>query len=185
MKLKASKRAQQSKGELTTIRVEGDIPAVVYSKKSGSESIRVSGADFNAALRVMEEGHLPTTVFELEIDGKAKKAIVKDIQYHPTSYAVKHLDFLLLESDHEVMVNVPIRCIGVAECVGIKLGGFLRQVKRHVKVKCLPENIPTRFDINVKDLGLKQAMRAKQLPVAANVKMLFPENEVVVTIAKR
>lgn len=185
MKLKTSKRAHEKKSELTTIRVEGDIPAVAYSKSSGSFPIRVSGADFNGVLRTMEEGHLPTTVFELDIDGATKKAVVKDIQYHPTTYQVKHLDFLLLEDNQEVMINVPVRCIGVAECVGVKLGGFLRQIKRHIKVKCLPENIPTRFDLNVRDLGINQSLKAKHIQLGTNVKMLFPENEVVVTIAKR
>ncbi len=185
MKLKTEMRAHQKKSELTNIRVEGDIPAVAYSKQSGTFSLRVNGADFNAALRQLEEGHLPTTVFELEIEGKPRKAIVKDIQYHPTSYKVKHLDFQLLEDGQNVKLNVPVVCTGVADCAGIKLGGFLRQVKRHIRVECLPEHIPTHFELSIKELGLKQSLKAYKIPMADNVRMLFPKNEVVVTIAKR
>ena len=100
----------------------------------------MKGAEFEAVLRKLPKGYLPTTIFELDMEGKTKKAIVKDIQYHPTTYRILHLDFLILEPKITVDVKVPINCIGEADCVGVKLGGFVRPVKRHVEVRCLPDD---------------------------------------------
>ena len=69
--------------------------------------------------------------------------------------------------------------------MGIKLGGFLRQVIRHVKVECLPKNIPSEFIIDVKDLGIRQSKRLKDLAMPNGVKPLASPEEVIVVIAKR
>lgn len=181
MKLTVSKRSSDKKSELTTIRVNGDIPAVLYAKEKKNENIVISGPEFAAAMRKMEQGHLPTTVFELD----GKKALVKEVQYHKTSYRIVHLDFQLLNDKEEVDVNVPINYVGVADCVGIKLGGFLRQVRRHVRVRCLPKDMPKCFEVDVRDMNIGQVRKAKDIGMGEKMRSLFPLNEVVVTIAKR
>ena len=111
----------------------------------------------------MKSGHLPTTVFTLA-DGKTRaRVIIKDIQYHLTTYNVSHIDFGELIDDVPVSVKVPVKCTGVADCVGVKLGGFLRQVVRHVKIECLPQRIPSEFMVDVKDLGIRQTKRLKDI----------------------
>ena len=84
-----------------------------------------------------------------------------------------------------VKVKVPVNCIGVADCPGIKLGGFLRQVARYVKVECLPKLIPAEFIVDVKDLGIRQTKRLKDLSLPSGVKALESPEEVLVVIAKR
>lgn len=185
MKLNMSKRVGAKKGEVKAIRREGNIPSILYSQKRAAEKIEINGTEFGTCLRQIEQGRLPTTVFALS-DGKAEtKAIVKDIQYHPTTYQVLHIDFEELVNDVPVSVKVPIECTGVAECLGIKLGGFLRQVIRHVKVECLPKAIPTKFVVDVKDLGIKQSRRLSEIQMPAGVRPLAKLEEVVVVIAKR
>ena len=185
MKLTVSKRAGEKKSELTKLRHQGDIPAAVYSKGRPCEKFIVNGAEFAAVIRKLPKGYLPTTVFELDIDGKKVKAIVKDIQYHPTTYRVLHLDFMVLDDKAEVEVKVPIACVGEADCVGVKLGGFVRPVKRHVKVRCLPKDIPTDFKINIKNLGIGQAKRVGDIEFGKAIRPLATEKEIVVVIAKR
>ena len=180
MKLKVSKRAPQGES-LNAIRRQGNIPAVIYRGQDKGEMITVEGADFEKALRTMEKGHLPTTVFE--VDGK--RAIVKEIQYHPSTYQILHVDFQELKEDRTVDVNVPTKCLNEAYCTGIKLGGFLRQVRRHVKVRCLPKDMPKHFEIDVKELNIGQAKKAKDIAMGSGVRSLFPLDEVVVVIAKR
>ncbi len=86
MKLKLSKRSGQKKSELTQIRFRGDIPSVVYQKGAPAQNAYVEGVDFQAVLRRLDQGYLPTTIFELDLNGAVSKAIVKEIQYHPTTY---------------------------------------------------------------------------------------------------
>lgn len=185
MKLTVSKRAGEKKSELTKLRHQGDIPAAVYSKGKPCEKITVKGAEFSAVIRGLPKGYLPTTVFELEVDGKKIKAIVKDIQYHPTTYQVLHLDFMILDDKVVVDVKVPIACIGEADCVGVKLGGFVRPVKRHVKVRCLPKDIPTDFKLSIKELAIGQSKRIGDIEFGNAIRPLATDKEIVVVIAKR
>lgn len=185
MKLTVSKRAGEKKSELTQLRHQGDIPAAVYSKGKPSDKIAVKGDEFAAVIRRLPKGYLPTTVFELDIDGKKVKAIVKDIQYHPTTYRILHLDFMVLEDKTVVDVKVPITCVGEADCVGVKLGGFVRPVKRHVKVRCLPKDIPADFKLNIKDLGIGQSKRIGDIAFGNEIRPLASDKEIVVVIAKR
>ncbi len=185
MKLTVKSREGEKKSDLKTIRRAGNIPAVIYSSTHKPEKLELTGAEFSAVLRGMQPGQLPTTIFTLS-DGKTeRKAIIKDIQYHLTTYIVSHIDFEELVENVSVNVKVPVNCIGVAECAGIKLGGFLRQVIRHVKVECLPKNIPSQFLIDVRDLGIRQSKRLKDIPMPQNVRPLASAEEVIVVIAKR
>jgi len=185
MKLSLSKRTGETESEKSLIRHKGNIPAVVYSKGKANHLITIDGIEFDAVLRGIQKGQLPTTVIHLEGEGLSCKAIVKDIQYEPTTYKVLHLDFLELNEEVPVNVNVPIRFSGVADCAGIKLGGFLRQVIRHLRVNCLPSMMPKEFVLDVKELGMKQTKRIKDIKMPEGVSPLAPLNEVVVVIAKR
>lgn len=185
MKLSVSKRSADKKSTKNLMRVKGDIPAILYGKGKENHLLCADGTEFNAILRKIEKGHLPTTVIELEGEGIKTKAVVKDIQYHPTTYKILHLDFLELDDKTPLCINVPIQCAGEAECEGIKLGGFLRQVIRHLKVRCYPKDLPSKFVIDVKELGIKQTKRIKDVVMPSGVEPLAPMNEVVVVIAKR
>jgi large subunit ribosomal protein L25 len=185
MKLTATVRASTKKSDTKQIRREGKIPAILYSAGNPNQQLILDAAEFNAIMRQMKQGHLGTTIFQLQMDGKSKRAIIKDIQYQLTTYIVSHIDFEELFDDIPVNVKVPIQCTGVAECVGIKLGGFLRQVIRHVRVECLPRHIPAEFQIDVKDLGIKQSKTLSDIKIPQGVKPLAQMDEVVVVVSKR
>lgn len=185
MKLNINRRSAAAKKEAKRLRRDGDIPAVLYGVGKQAENITVSAAEFETVLRQIKSGALPTVVFSLSLDGKETQALLKDIQYDKTSYRVIHLDFEILDEKVPVNVNVPIYCTDVAACAGIKLGGQLRQVIRHVAVRCLPKDLPKEFLLSVKSLGIKQSKRLKDLVVPEGVKLLAPLNEVAVVIAKR
>lgn len=185
MKLTVKPRIGDKKSDIKQIRREGNIPAIIYSSKGQPKKIIIDGVEFGAVLRGMKPGHLPTTLFTL-VDGKTQqRVIIKDIQYNLTTYAVTHLDFGELIDEVPVSVNVPITCIGTADCVGVKLGGFLRQILRHIKVECLPKLIPTEFEVDVRDLGIRQSKRLKDMKIPEGVRPLVNMEEVIVVIAKR
>lgn len=186
MKLKVFKRAGQRKSEVSKIRREGNIPAIVYLKGKAAENIAVSGTDFNSLLRTVQPGRLSTTIFTLVgEDGKEYPAIIKEIQYAPTTYQVQHLDFEELVDGVKVSVKVPIECTGVVDCVGVKLGGVLRQVIRYLRVRCLPKDIPTAFQLDVKTLAQRESRRLSDLTIPNTVRPLADLKEVAVVIAKR
>jgi len=186
MDLKIIKRTAGCKRETNSLRREGFIPAVLYAKGKEGEALAVETAAFNSFLRTVKKGHLPTSIFTLVDDqGKKRSVIVKEIQYDVTSYAVKHLDFEELMEGTKINVNIPIECTGIAESVGIKQGGVLCQVIRHVRVRCLPKDIPDSFELDIRELTLKQSKRLSDLVIPSHIQPLKGLNEVVAVIVKR
>jgi large subunit ribosomal protein L25 len=187
MKLQAVKRAANNKSEAKKLRREGFIPAILYVKGKEGEPLAVKATDFSTQLRQLKSGHLPTTIFTLvDEKGKERRVLVKDIQYNVTNYAVVHLDFEELLPNHKVNVKVPIECIGQVDCVGIKLGGVLRQVIRHMRL-CVddPKDIPPFFELDIRELGLKQSKRLSDIKLPETARPLDNLNEVVAVIVKR
>ena len=185
MKLKVVKRTGSKRSENNRIRREGDIPAVLYSPGCANEMICINGAEFAEVMRSISSGRLATTKFVL-VDGNQEiAALVKDIQYHPTTYQILHLDFQKMVPGAPMTVNVPVEFLGVSDCVGIKLGGFLRTVIRQVKVSCLPDKLPEVFTLDVKHLAIGQSQRLSAIAIPPGVKPLVDLREVAVVIAKR
>ncbi|HSW72470.1 MAG TPA: 50S ribosomal protein L25, partial [Chlamydiales bacterium] len=114
MKLKIFKRTGEKKSDVRRLRFTGEIPAVIYGARRKSENIKLNEAEFQALMRDLKPGRLPTTLFELHYDKEVLKAVVRDIQYHRTNYRILHIDFGILEPDLPVTVNVPIIYQGVA-----------------------------------------------------------------------
>ncbi len=185
MKLSAYKRQGKTKGEKNKILREGDIPAVLYGPKFSNENIFLKGPEINAILRNITPGTLGSTVFSLDLEGKAHQVIVKDIQYKITTYDPIHFDFEVVEKDIPVNVNVPIKLINGVDCQGVKLGGVLRAVIRHLKVRCLPANIPNKFELDVKNLVIGQSLRLSDISLPENVTPIAQMEEVAVVVAKR
>jgi len=186
MKLDAIPRKAAKKSESNKLRREGFIPAVIYTKGESAEPIAINAKEYSNLLRTVRPGHLATTVFELVgSDGKSQRAIVKDIQYNPINYDVIHLDFEMLDDKVQINVNIPIEFTGAADCVGVKLGGVIRQTIRGLRVRCYPKDMPSSFELDVQSMGIKESKRLKDLEIPNTVRPLMDLNEVVVVIAKR
>lgn len=179
-------RSAKTKGEAKQLRHEKQIPICMYSKGKPADTASCDRVAFETVLRRMKTGFLPTTIFSLvDAKGKKRRAVIKDIQYKPTTYEVLHLDFQELHEDTLMDIKVPIELTNQMDCTGVKLGGFLRTLIRHLKVRCLPKHIPTHFEIDVKELGLNQNRRVSDLSVPKNVRALEKPNEIVVSVLKK
>lgn len=186
MNLNITKRKVGAKSDVNHIRREGNVPAIVYAQGKVGDAVVVNGDELQAVFRKMKKGYLPTTVFTLKDEENNQfEAIVKGIQYHPTTYKILHMDFVRLIDDVKVNVKVPIQCVGMAECTGIKLGGVLRQVIRQISVSCLPRDIPKDLVLDVRDLVMNQSHKLNKIAIPKGVKALCSLNEVVAVIVKR
>jgi large subunit ribosomal protein L25 len=184
--LQITERSAKTKGEANQLRRDKHIPVCIYSKGKPADIASCGEEEFQTILRKMRPGFLPTTVFSLRgAKGKARRAIIKDIQYKPTTYEVMHLDFQELHDDTLIDVKVPIECLNQVDCQGVKLGGFLRSLIRHLKVRCLPKNIPSHFEIDVRELGLNQNRRVSDLKIPQGVRALEKPNEIIVSVLKK
>jgi large subunit ribosomal protein L25 len=185
MKFQAYIRQGQTKGETNKIRSQGDLPAVLYGPNFTNKNIFLKGAELKAILRNITTGTLGSTVFSLDLDGEKHQVIIKDIQYKITTYEPIHVDFEVTEKNVLVNVNIPIRLTNSAECQGVKLGGVLRTVIRYLKVRCLPKEIPSHFELDVKNLNIGQSLRLSDIDIPEQVTPIAKMNEVAVVVAKR
>ncbi|NGX60657.1 MAG: 50S ribosomal protein L25 [Chlamydiae bacterium] len=184
MELAVAKRSPK-KNETNRLRREKKIPAVLYSKGAKGEEVTVDGNEFQKILNSVEKGTLSSKVFSLDLEGKKAPAIVKDIQYHVTTYEILHLDFQQLHDDIPVNLNIPIQLKNALTCAGVKLGGILRQVIRQVKVRCLPKDIPSHFEFDVANLKMGQILRLKDLKLPSTVQPTISLEEVAVVVTRR
>lgn len=186
MKLSMTQRTAGKKSETSRLRREGFIPAIIYVQGKPAIDVTIKSSDYQGLMRQVLPGRLSTTVFDLvDAKGKVHKALIKEIQYHPTTYDVMHLDFIELHDNAKVNVKVPIECTGVVDCVGIKLGGALRQVIRYLPVRCLPRDIPTAFELDIRNLGPRESRKLGDLAIPETVQPLMALKEVVAVIVKR
>lgn len=186
MKLNVKPRTEKRKGDTARLRRAGKIPAVIYHKGEAGESIIVSSDEFSAGLRELPKGRLATTICQLDQEGKSSlKVLVKDIQYHPVSYDVLHLDFEELKDNTTVKVNVPLVISGTMDSVGVKQGGMVRQVIRQLRVECLPKDIPSEIEVDVRNMEIGNVKKLSDLSVSNEVRPLMKLESVAVTMVKR
>lgn len=185
MKLAIFKRSAQKKSDSTKVRLEGKIPAVLYGSAGSPESISIKADEMAAALRQVPPRLLATTLFKLEEEGKEILAIIKEIQRHPVSSNILHIDFQRVKENEDVTVNVPIQIANMADSVGFKLGGFVRQPIRSLKVRCKLKDLPKEFTLDILNLGISEVLRLSDIAIPEGVKPIAKMNEVAVVIAKK
>ena len=148
-------RSADQKRALKAMRKNDEIPAVLY----GGEKV-VHFAVTNDAVRKLV--YTPEIfVVELTIDGDTTMAIMKEIQFHPVSDKILHMDFLAVSKDKPVEMEVPVALEGHAE--GVKAGGKLTLQMRKLRVKAIYDQIPEKLVINVDNLGLGKTMQVGAL----------------------
>jgi len=138
-------------------RNQGLIPAVVYG---GGEVAHIG-------VKLQEVKSLIYTpdfkIAEVQIDGATHKCIVKDVQMHPVTDNVMHVDFLRLVDGHPIKVNIPVKFKGVSP--GVKEGGKLVPMMRRVKVKTLPENLVDELFVDISELELGGSVRVRDIEI--------------------
>lgn len=171
--LSGSLRANVGKKDAKTLRNEGLVPCVLYGQGEQTHF---------AVKRVpLEKLVFSPDVYqiELDIDGKKAKAIIRELQQHPTKDTVQHIDFLELNDAKEVRVKLPVRLSGSSR--GVRAGGKLMQVFRHMQCQGLPSALPEEINIDISPMRIGQSFRVSNIEIPG-VKILDPANAVVVAV---
>lgn len=157
VQLNGQVRTDLGKKATKAIRNEGRIPCVVYG---GDEAVHFSITQ----KEVRDLVYTPDfKLAEIVVDGQTHKAILKDIQFHPVTDNIRHVDFLRLVDGHPLKVDIPVRFKGVSP--GVKNGGKLQQNLRRVRVKTVPEHLVSELYIDISNLALGDAARVRDLEV--------------------
>lgn len=174
----ANPRTETGKGAARRLRNSGQIPAVAYGKGLPATTLAVAPKDVVTVLK-SERGQ--NTVLQVKVEGgKELLAMIKHYTYHPVSRSLEHVDFVEVQLDQPVDVDVPLIAHGKA--VGVTAGGLLRQVFRTVPVRCLPDRIPLKVETDVSHLELGYAIATKDLKLPEGVEVRLPAEQTLVAV---
>ena len=170
--INGSKRESVGKVATKALRNAGDVPCVLY----GGEAPVHFAADERAFAKLIYTPNAHTVVIDLGDNGTFN-AILQDIQFHPVSDKILHIDFYQLFDDKEVSMDIPVVLQGAAPGV-LNSGGVLRRNKRKLRVRALPGNLPDTIEADISGLELGNKLYVTELANEA-YKFLHPDNTVV------
>ncbi|MBA3898813.1 MAG: 50S ribosomal protein L25/general stress protein Ctc [Bacteroidetes bacterium] len=171
--ISGSPRENVGKKDAKLTRRTGKIPCVLYG---GKDQVHFT-ADVKAfkSLIYTPEVHIA----KISVSGNEYEAVMREVQYHPTTDEILHVDFMQLFAEKEIKLDIPVNLIGVAE--GVRAGGKLIKKQRLLKVRAIPANLPDSIQVNIEKLAVGGIIRAKEITVA-NVVILNDPQTVIATV---
>jgi large subunit ribosomal protein L25 len=176
IKIEARKRTLGKKSDRKDLRKDFMIPGIMYSQGVEGTPIQFIAPDFMKAYK-QSIGEL--AIFNIVVDGKEHRCILKDKQIHPVTRNIIHVDFLLLNPGHEVSLSLPIKFVG--EAAGQKLGGIVDIIIRKLSIVCLPKDIPEDVEIDISSLEIGDSLHIKDLKVP-NVKIKDSDDITIIVV---
>jgi large subunit ribosomal protein L25 len=144
--LQAEAREEAGKGVSRSLRRQGKLPAVIYGDNKTPVKIALSAHNVNLEYH---KAHMFTSLCELDLDGKKHIVLARDVQLHPVTDFVEHVDFLRVTDKTELKVHVSLQFINHEQSPGLKDKGSLNVVAHQVEVVCKAENIPDFIEVDL------------------------------------
>ncbi len=174
--IEVSKRDAVGKANLRRLRMEGFIPVIYYAPdQKEAISLKADIKELHQAL------HSEALIYHMSVDGKRKNVLIKEIQYHPVTDEILHVDFQGVRMDAEVELKVPVRAIG--RPVGVKdEGGQLHHALLEIEIRCRASEIPSHFDVDITEMHIGSAIHASDLEIG-NTELVTPPDALVLSVA--
>ena len=180
IELSADLRTATGKSAARKIRQAGQVPATIYRNGEAATLIQI---DPLALQLSFERTKNPNTLVNLVYGDEAKVCLVKEVQRHPVSGKIRHVDFYNVHDDQNITVDVPVKAVGKAK--GVSLGGKLRIIRRSLTVQCVPANIPSHIEVDVTEVGVGEFLKASQITTPESFELILASDFNVVTVVRR
>ncbi len=180
VELKANIRTATGKEFAGALRRDKRIPAILYGPKTEPVLLSVDLIQFEKAIKTTSG----RTLINLGIDnGKSikKTVMIKEMQVHPATRKLLHVDFYEIDMAQKIRVNIPITTTG--KSVGVELGGMLQTIRRELEVFCLPTKIPGSIEIDISELGIGDSVHVNDIAMPEGVEASVDVNFTVVTVS--
>ena len=179
LKIDVQKREKTGKGANRRARSGGLIPAVVYG--GGKESVSIE-IDRKSMLDLMKKAGSENPIYLLKLGDNERHAMIREVQTHPISRQVVHIDFQRVMMDQKIHVKVPVELVGTA--YGVKTqGAVLDFVTREIEVECLPGDIPGHVELDVTGLHANQHAEARDVKLPEGITLYDSPDKVIVSVA--
>ena len=173
-KLEIMKREQPGSQVARAMRKEGKIPGNYYY--SGEENINLA-IDKKVFRQAIHSGH---HIFEVELGGITQYVMIKEVQYHPVTDEIIHIDLMRVRRDEKMTISVPIILEGTA--IGVNEGGIMTQNLNTLEISCLPADVPEHIVVDVSDFELNHVMNVSELKVDDNIEVITASDMDVLAI---
>ncbi len=170
----AQLRTETGKKDSKRLRKEGNVPCVMY----GGEKIVHFYTHENNFKDLIYSPNV--YIVNFDIDGSNYNAVLQDIQFHPVSDKISHIDFIQVSEAKPVIMSIPVKVTG--ESAGIKAGGKMRLRRRTIKVRGYIKDLPDTLEVDITDLNIGQSIKIHQLSYP-NLEILDPQRAMVVAVA--
>jgi large subunit ribosomal protein L25 len=166
--LNADVREDMGKGASRRLRRLADlVPAIIYGGKEDPQPLTLIRKDFEKAL---ENEAFYSHVLTINVGSNQQKAILKDLQRHPAKNRIMHADFLRVDENTAVKVNVPIHFTNETTCVGVKTeGGIIQHQVTDVEISCLPGDIPEYLEVDMAEVVIGQIVHLSDITLPEGV----------------
>ncbi len=180
--LKAYPRSQVQRAEVTKLRAAGRVPATIYGRQAAPQNLEVVSEEIANLLNHSASENL---LVDLSVDNDARSkrlALVQDVQHHPLSGKVIHVDFHEVAENELVTIFVPVETAG--EPAGVKNGGgTLEHILHKLKVRCLPKDLPEQITLDVTALEIGKSIHLGEIVAPNGVQILGEKTRTVVAVA--
>ena len=175
-KLDIENREVVGKKATKTLRRSGKVPSVLYFKGEEPLSISVNNKALNKAMKSDQR------IYEMEIDNESQYVMIKEIQYHPVTDEVLHVDFMRVLRSEKMTISVPLILIGKA--IGVTEGGILSQSMNQIEISCYPTNVPENIEVNIDSLELNASLSVADIGIDDDeIEIISPDELNVASIA--
>jgi large subunit ribosomal protein L25 len=164
--LNANTRNNKTKGELSTIRDDGGVPAIIYGGKNENEKISVSKKLLKSTI---EKENFLSSIITLKIDGKDQNVLPREVIYHVLTDEPIHVDFLRVVPGAKIRIEVPVIFINHEKSPGLKRGGVLNIVRRKVELKCPSEKIPEKLTLDLDGIDIGESFKISSVKLESDV----------------
>lgn len=148
-------------------RFDDVVPGVVYG--ADKDNVNVTLAT-NILSKAMQSDSFFSQIIDLKLDGNSEQVVVRDLQRHPATEKVTHIDFMRVRADREIQVSVPIRFLNEDQCVGVRLGGgTIARNLIEVEISCLPKDLPEAIEVDMSSVELGNAIHLSGLALPEGV----------------
>ena len=167
----------KSDGSTKTLLKKGMVPGIIYGKNTDPTKIAFENKILQ---KLMHAGGFYAKIIDLDIDGKKEKVLPKQLQYHPVTDKLIHFDFLRVQNDTKVTVEVPIEFLNREICPGLKKGGVLNLVRRLVELNCFANKIPEKLEYDLVSTEIGDAIKISNILLPDGVTPSITDRDFVI-----
>ena len=164
----AESRSDVGKGASRRLRREGKVPGVIYGSSKDPVSLSVVHDDL---MHHLEHEAFYSHILTITVDGKAQKAVLKDLQRHPAKPKLMHVDFQRVGDNDVIHIHVPMHFINEESSVGVKAGGLVSHLLTTIEVTCKAKDLPEYLQVDISGMDLGDSLHLSNIELPKGVQI--------------